>query len=1139
MKGEQQTGHPAAGPALSAHFAARRPSAIRLAQIEFLKRKDPARAVNVAIGNVSLPMHPAMQARLRDLGGADSPFRDGSVMYTETVGRPETRQAFLNIIASSGFPAEGLHVQVTDGGSHAMELALLGLCGPAGSAADGVAAGGVPAGTGERPLLILDPTYANYKSFADRTGRRVVSVQRSLREDGTFELPDLGQIEAVIRSERPGGLLVIPYDNPTGQLCSREQLLELAGLCVRHNLWLVSDEAYRELYYGGGEPVSVWSLRDSEVPGIEGRRLSIESASKVWNACGLRIGALVTDNREFHERAVAENTANLCANAIGQYIFGALAHESHAALRGWYERQRAYYRGMLDRLVAEFLRLLPGVIVSRPDASIYSVVDVRRIVKPGFDATDFVLWCAREGRVEADGQALTLLVAPMAGFYNPSPGGPPRTANPGRTQMRIAYVEPEADMARVPALFRELLLAYERPARKRGGREAAHRLGRRHQRGEGGPARGGRPAAGARPPPHRAAPSRPRPGRAGPGGALRVRLRPAAGAGRRRPAGGAGGRAGHGRRHRQHPARRRRGTPPRPHPVLAGPAARWGGGRSCCRGSTSPPSTSWWAGRGGSCSPWPTWAGCAASGPGCSSRATRGGGTSAWTPTGCCSASPAAGAWTPPRPPPSTCRTRRSGAGTAPGWSCWASRSPPSPRSAPSGTALGALTARAAADTGLPPDTLVVLGAFDHPCAARGTGTLEPGDLLLSCGTSWVGFYPLRDRALAVAQKLLVDPFLQPAGPWGAMFALTAIGATIDEYLDRLVLAPGEPAARRVEIFNAAAAAAPPGAGGLFLDTCPPRPTPEAAAGHARRGGGPGADGGRGLRGPPPDRRAGRRGDRGRDGWPWWAARRRAPSGPASWPRSPAWSWAGGRPGGRRLRCGRAGRVGRGAVPRRGGGLGGHGRGRGRAGDPARRPARASPAPVRGLPGDVNKHELRTIRLMEMLQSQKRLNVQYRGHTLDISEATARRLFSQLEEEGKIIRVHGGVQLAPQLGYDYSFRPLRPPPQPGEGGHRPGRRGPGAGRRPHLPRLGHDRAQAGRGAVPAHPDRRAEGPGGADQLADPHRDPRPLVQGDPGRRGDPGGAARRLRLPGGEEPGHVPREQGLPRRRRQPPAAGS
>ena len=136
---------------------------------------------------------------------------------------------------------------------------------------------------------------------------------------------------------------------------------------------------------------------------------------------------------------------------------------------------------------------------------------------------------------------------------------------------------------------------------------------------------------------------------------------------------------------------------------------------------------------------------------------------------------------------------------------------------APSGQALGGLTAQAAGDTGLPRDTLVVLGCFDHPGAARGTGVLEPGDLLLSCGTSWVGLYPLAARQMAVRQKLLVDPFLSPrGGPWAGMFALTAIGVTIEKYLERYLLLAGE--SGKYEIFNAAASRCPAGAGGLRLD---------------------------------------------------------------------------------------------------------------------------------------------------------------------------------------------------------------------------------------------------------------------------------------------------------------------------------
>lgn len=426
-------------PVLSEHFQERQPSVIRRAQIEFARRRDGAKAVNVAIGNVSLPMHPAMVRRLHSLGAAGSPFQSGAVMYTPTVGTDEARRAFLHVLAASGLDTEGLQVQVTDGGSQAMELVVTGVCGRP--------------GLQEKPLLIIDPTYTNYTSFARRLGRRTVSTRRSLREDGSFGLPDPGTIAGLIREHRPGALLVIPYDNPTGQLYTREQLARLARLCVEHNLWLVSDEAYRELLYTEGRVVSIWDLGEKEVPGIRGRRLSIESASKVWNACGLRIGALITDSEEFHTRSVAEATATLCPNAVGQHVFAGLLEESRDDLRQWFSRQRGYYRELMEGLTAELRRLLPGVIVSSPQASIYSVVDVRELCGQDFEAMEFVLYCAREGAVELDGATRTLLLAPMSGFYDTSAD----EANPGRTQMRIAYVPPPEELALVPRLFAELL----------------------------------------------------------------------------------------------------------------------------------------------------------------------------------------------------------------------------------------------------------------------------------------------------------------------------------------------------------------------------------------------------------------------------------------------------------------------------------------------------------------------------------------------------------------------------------------------------------------------------------------------------------------------------------------------------------
>ena len=429
-------------PRLSDHFRGRSPSAIRIAGIRFAERADDVEAINVAIGNVSLPMHPAMIERLSNPRVAGSPFADGAVQYTATVGMEETRRAFLHVLESSGLSTEGLHCQITDGGSQGMELVVVGLAGPA--------------GTDEGPILLIDAAYTNYKAFADRLGRATVSITRTLGEDGKFSLPDLAEIERTIEREKPSALVVIPYDNPTGQFFDHATMVSLGELCVRHDLWMVSDEAYRELFYTGGELSSIWKITEAEVPGISGRRISIETSSKVWNACGLRIGALVTDSAEFHTQAVAESTASLCSNAIGQWIFGALAHEDPADLRRWYGEQREYYRRMLVVLTDRTRELIPGIIVSSPDASIYSVVDVRDVAGEDFDALEFVLHCASEGRVDLAGRAWTLLTAPMAGFYDVPEGSP----NPGRTQMRIAYVEKPDRMALVPDLLASLLESY-------------------------------------------------------------------------------------------------------------------------------------------------------------------------------------------------------------------------------------------------------------------------------------------------------------------------------------------------------------------------------------------------------------------------------------------------------------------------------------------------------------------------------------------------------------------------------------------------------------------------------------------------------------------------------------------------------
>ena len=325
-----------------------------------------------------------------------------------------------------------------------MELLLIGTAGPA--------------GTDENPLMMIDPAYTNYISFAERVGRKTVTIKRKMEENGVFTLPEISEIEDMIKKHNPGALLVIPYDNPTGQLYDFETLKDLAKICVKYNMWMISDEAYRELYYVEDKPlVSIWGIDDSVVPGIEGRRISIETASKVWNACGLRIGAIITDSPEFNNRSIAEYTANLCANVIGQYIFGALAHESKEQIATWCSELREYYRKQIMMVYNGLKEQEPGLIVSSPDAAIYSVIDVRNVVKPGFDAIDFVLYCAHEGSIMIDGVETTLLVAPMKGFYDIKSG----EVNPGSTQFRISFVESPENMAKIPELFVKLLKAFE------------------------------------------------------------------------------------------------------------------------------------------------------------------------------------------------------------------------------------------------------------------------------------------------------------------------------------------------------------------------------------------------------------------------------------------------------------------------------------------------------------------------------------------------------------------------------------------------------------------------------------------------------------------------------------------------------
>ena len=229
-------------PSMSDHYGKREPSSIRKAQILFQSRQDCSNIVviNLAIGNISLPMHPAMLLRLKSICEPDSPFANGVVQYTSSEGTEECKTAILNSInaeLSLNIP-QNINCVITDGGSQAMELMLLGVSGTSGG----------------EPIMVIDPLYTNYVEFAKRLSIPMVSLERNSNADGSFGDLDTTKIRKKISKDNPNGILIIPADNPTGLQMSQNTINEIAKICVEEDIWLVSDEAYRNIYFSGSDP---------------------------------------------------------------------------------------------------------------------------------------------------------------------------------------------------------------------------------------------------------------------------------------------------------------------------------------------------------------------------------------------------------------------------------------------------------------------------------------------------------------------------------------------------------------------------------------------------------------------------------------------------------------------------------------------------------------------------------------------------------------------------------------------------------------------------------------------------------------------------------------------------------------------
>lgn len=279
-------------------------------------------------------------------------------------------------------------------------------------------------------VIIPEPFYANYNGFSIANGIRVVPVESSIDDD--FALPPISEFEKRITG-RTRAILICNPGNPTGYLYSPEEIRKLKELALKHDLFLISDEVYREFVYAGKKHYSIMSE-----PGLENHAIMIDSVSKRYSMCGARIGCIVSRNRSLIQTALKYAQARLSSPT-----YALLASE--AALdtpQSYFDEVIVEYDARRSILI-EKLEQIPGVKVSRPNGAFYCIAQL-----PVKDADDFAQWMLEEFSDKGE----TVMVAPASGFYS-TPGA-------GKNQVRIAYVLNKEALVRSVELLKLALEQY-------------------------------------------------------------------------------------------------------------------------------------------------------------------------------------------------------------------------------------------------------------------------------------------------------------------------------------------------------------------------------------------------------------------------------------------------------------------------------------------------------------------------------------------------------------------------------------------------------------------------------------------------------------------------------------------------------
>ncbi len=367
--------------------------------------KSGAKVYYLNIGQPDLPTPEIVMERIRNYPGKYVP-------YAPSAGIPEFQKGMSNYYAKQGLAVSPAEVLTTCGGSEALQFAFWSLFNP-----------------GDE-VLLFEPFYTNYATMALLAGVGVKPITCDGRTG--YHLPPIEAVERAVGPKTRGVLLCAP-SNPTGTAYTAAEIDAIVDLAKRKDLWIITDEAYREFIYDGGKCESPMTRR-----GVEERTVLVDSISKRLNMCGARVGTLVTKNAGVREACLKFAQARLSPPTLGQYAAAVIDQVPASYTQGVVSE----FKKRRD-LVLEGLARIPGAFARKPEGAFYLMAEL-----PVPDAEEFVIWMLKEYRKDG----ATVMVAPGDGFY--------ATPGRGKNEIRFAYVLETGALTKAMEILAGALEAY-------------------------------------------------------------------------------------------------------------------------------------------------------------------------------------------------------------------------------------------------------------------------------------------------------------------------------------------------------------------------------------------------------------------------------------------------------------------------------------------------------------------------------------------------------------------------------------------------------------------------------------------------------------------------------------------------------